>query len=80
MTFEPAKRLLAFVLPSSFQKGDVTFFSATQASDFRVPIKPNGQARQLVPTDQLAKGRWLARLQWSDGRVYYSDEQEILVS
>jgi len=80
MTFEPAKRLLAFVLPSSFQKGDVTFFPTTEASDFRVAIKPNGQSRHVVPTDRLAKGWWLARLQWSDGRVYYFDEKEILVT
>lgn len=80
MIFEPAKRRLAFVLPSSFQKGDVTFFPATESSDLRVPIKPNGESRQVIPTDRLSKGHWLARLQWSDGRVYYFDEKEILVT
>ncbi len=80
MYFESAKRLLAFVLPATFQKGDVTFLPAAGSADFRVLINPNGQPRHVVPTDQLTKGRWLARLQWSDGRLHYFDEQEILVT
>ncbi|MBO0935416.1 FixH family protein [Fibrella sp. HMF5335] len=80
MTFEPAAHRLAFVLPLSFQKGDVTFYPTTQGPDVRVAIEPDARPRHVISTAQLTKGVWVARLQWSDGQQQYYQEQELIVS
>lgn len=79
MTFEPASRVLAFVLPMSFKKGDVTFIASRSGEDIRVPIVPTNRARQVVSTAQLTKGIWRALLHWSDGQLQYQDEKEIII-
>lgn len=79
MTFEPAAHLLAFVLPLSFQKGDVTFYPTTKGADVRVTVTPDTKARHVISTAQLTKGVWVARLQWSDGQQQYYQEQELFV-
>lgn len=79
VTFEPTSSLLAFVLPASFKKGDVTFFSRATGEDVRVPITPGNRPRLVVSTSQLSKGLWRALLQWSDGQKQYQDEKEILI-
>ncbi|GAB4048897.1 hypothetical protein [Spirosoma litoris] len=79
MTFEPTAHVLAFVLPTSFKKGDLTFFSPKTGEDVRVPIAPGNRPRQVISTSQLSKGLWRALLHWSDGQKQYQDEKEILV-
>ena len=79
MTFEPTTHLLAFVLPLSFQKGDITFHPATQGADVRVAVTPDTKARHVVSTAQLTKGAWVARLQWSDGQQQYCQERTLFI-
>lgn len=79
MTFEPTARLLAFVLPMSFKKGDMTFIASRTGEDVRMPIVAGSRPRQVVSTAHLAKGVWRARLHWSDGRQQYQEEKEIIV-
>ncbi|MBO0951800.1 hypothetical protein [Fibrella forsythiae] len=81
MTFEPASHLLAFVLPMSFRKGDVTFSSASRSGEVvQVPIPPTNQPRHVVSTAQLARGWWKAIVNWSDGYQQYLEEKEIFVA
>ncbi|AUD04282.1 hypothetical protein [Spirosoma pollinicola] len=80
MTFEPASQLLAFVLPMSFQKGDLTFSrSASTPEAIRIPVKRDEKPRHVISTAQLAKGVWNVCLNWSDGRQQYYDEQQISI-
>ncbi|ADB39552.1 hypothetical protein [Spirosoma linguale] len=79
MTFEPTSHLLAFVLPMSFKKGDVTFVAPATGEDVRVPIMASNRPRKVVSTAQLAKGVWRAMLHWTDGQQQYQDEQQIIV-
>ena len=79
MTFEPTTHRLAFVLPFSFKKGDVTFIAAQTGEDIRVPIPPSDRPRHVVSTDCLTKGSWRARLHWSDGQAQYQQETDIVV-
>ena len=79
MTFEPNTHLLAFVLPMSFKKGDITFIAPRTGEDLRVPITPSNRPRHVVSTAALSKGIWKAFLRWSDGYVQYQEEKEIVV-
>lgn len=80
MTFEPASQLLAFVLPMSFRKGDLTFSPTNSVRDeIHIPVAPDTKPRHVVSTAQLAKGIWRVVLNWSDGRLQYHDEKEISV-
>ncbi len=79
MTFEPTAHLLAFVLPMSFKKGDITFVASRTGEDVRVPIAPSERPRHVISTDKLATGVWRAFLRWSDGYVQYQEEKEIFV-
>lgn len=80
MTFEPIAHQLAFVLPLSFQKGDVTFYPTTKGPDLRVAITPDAKPRHVISTAQLTKGLWVARLHWFDGQQQYFQEQELIVT
>ncbi|WP_338874638.1 hypothetical protein WBJ53_03365 [Spirosoma sp. SC4-14] len=78
MTFEPTSQLLAFVLPTSFQKGDLIFSQSSNAQDtIQIPVKPTEKPRHVISTAQLAKGIWRVCLNWSDGRRQYHDEKQI---
>lgn len=79
MTFEPADHVLAFVLPTSFKKGNVTFIEALTGQDIRVPITASNRPRRVVSTAQLTRGVWRALLHWSDGQQQYEQEKGISV-
>ncbi|WP_080059142.1 FixH family protein [Spirosoma aerolatum] len=80
MTFEPASQILAFVLPMSFLRCNLTFSKRNGIDDdIHIPVQPTSKSRYVVPTDKLAKGLWRVYLEWSDGRRQYHDEQEISI-
>lgn len=79
MTFGPTAHLLAFVLPLSFRKGELTFIAASTGADVRMPITVSNQPRRVISTAQLTRGIWRALLHWSDGQQQYEQEQEINV-
>ncbi|ARK09821.1 hypothetical protein [Fibrivirga algicola] len=80
MTFEPNAHLLAFVLPMSFRKGDVTFSPTESGEDVQVPIPPTNRPRHVVSTAQLTRGWWKAIVNWSDGYQQYLEEKVIFVA
>ncbi|QIP15111.1 hypothetical protein G8759_22040 [Spirosoma aureum] len=80
MTFEPTSQLLAFVLPMSFRKGDLTFSRVSNGEEnIKIQVTPTAKPRHIVSTAQLARGIWRVCLQWSDGRLQYLDEKVISV-
>lgn len=79
MTFEPIAHLLAFVLPMSFRKGDLTFIANRTGERVSIPITLNNRSRQVVSTAELTKGVWRAVFHWSDGYTYYYEDKEIVI-
>ncbi|WP_461113144.1 hypothetical protein [Spirosoma jeollabukense] len=78
MTFEPASQLLAFVLPTSFLKGDLTFSRISSVQEIiQIQVTPTAKPRHVVSTAHLARGTWRVCLHWSDGRLQYLDEKVI---
>ena len=79
MTFDPTAHRLAFVLPMSVKKGDITFTATRTGEDVRMPIPLTNCPRHVVSTEGLAKGIWRTLLYWSDGSIQYQQEAEIRV-
>lgn len=78
MTYKPGIHLIAFVLPLYFTKAEVVFTKDTGSFDnVSFQVLPNSQPRHEVSTAKLAKGFWLAQLNWSIGRSRYFDEKLI---
>lgn len=56
--------------------GEVHFFCPSdQSSDFRLPVKPMGDGVQRIPTEQLRRGLWKVKVDWTaDGKTYYKEQ------
>ncbi len=81
MTFKPALKQLAFVLPNSFKSAELTFqkrFGKEQ--EVRIVLQKEPYPRQVVSTHQLSKGLWHVILEWCDDNYHYWTEQDILVN
>ncbi|WP_420150616.1 FixH family protein [Spirosoma sp.] len=80
MTYQADQQQVVFVLPSTLQKGEITFYRpGDRQQDFRVKISAQHPTRQVIPTRSLAKGNWRVQFTWSDGqREYYKEEQIFL--
>ncbi|GAB4049996.1 FixH family protein [Spirosoma litoris] len=80
MTYLADQQQIVFVLPTSLQKGEITFYRPGDSrQDFRVAIAARHPTRQVVPTKAMAKGNWRVQFTWSDGhREYYKEEQIFL--
>lgn len=80
MTYQPDQQQVIFVLPTSLQKGTITFYRpADRQQDFHVTIPAQHPTRQVISTQSLAKGNWRVQFSWSDGqRDYYKEEQFFL--
>ena len=80
MTFQKDQQQVVFVLPSTLQKGEITFYRpGDRRQDFRVMIPAVHPVRKVIPTKTLAKGNWRVQFSWSDGqRTYYKEEQFFL--
>lgn len=80
MTFEPTCHQLAFVLPESFRKAEVTFQKRSESEpDIHLIVQPNQRPRQVVSTRQLSRGPWRVILNWWDGKSQYWAEKDIVV-
>ncbi|MGA0555323.1 hypothetical protein ACO2Q8_01630 [Larkinella sp. VNQ87] len=80
MTFEPTCQQLAFVLPESFMKAELTFQKrSAPESEIHLVVRPNQRARQVVSTRQLSQGLWKVMLNWWDGKSHYWTEKDINV-
>lgn len=83
MIYEPRNKHIAFVLPESFSKAEVTMSCNTELFDpknfIRLNVKPGDSSRYLVSTEKLSKGIWKVFLDWSDWEHWYHEEMEIVV-
>jgi len=80
MTYEPSRQQVAFVLPQSLRKGEITFYRpADRQQDFRLTIPADHGNRQLVSTARLAKGYWKVQFAWNDGTREFFSEQELFI-
>jgi hypothetical protein len=81
MTFQPALKQLAFVLPYAFKSAELTFLKRFgQELQFHMVVEQNTQSRQVVSTHQLSSGFWHVILDWWEGNDHYWKEQDILVN
>ncbi|MFC5412464.1 hypothetical protein ACFPMF_24280 [Larkinella bovis] len=81
MTFEPIHQQLAFVLPESFRKAEVTFQKKDHHDEeIHLVVQPNRRPRQVISTHQLSRGIWHVILNWWDGKSHYWSEKDILIS
>lgn len=81
MTFEPALKQLAFVLPNSFRNAELIFQKRFgQESYIHLNIPQSPRPRQTVSTQQLSSGLWHVILEWWEGNNHYWTEQDIMVS
>ena len=80
MTYEPARKRIAFVLPQAFSKARLTLCSATDADEeIRVNVSPDATPWHTVSTGQLPKGTWRVFLEWLERSKWYQDEMEIVI-
>ncbi len=73
-----ASATLELRFPGGFQQlgGEIYFFCPSdKSSDFRIPVAPMGDGVQRIPTEQLRKGLWKVKVDWTaDGKPYYKEQ------
>lgn len=80
MTYREDQQQVAFALPSTLRQGEITFYRpADRQADVRVLIGPSHPARQVVPTQALARGYWRVKMSWSDGQREYYTETDLFL-
>ena len=80
MTYQPDTQQVVLVLPTTLQKGEITFYRPSdRRQDFRVKIPAEHSTRQVIPTHTLAKGNWRVQFTWTDGRLEYFKEAQIFI-
>ncbi|MFD2933483.1 FixH family protein [Spirosoma flavum] len=80
MTYQADQQQVIFVLPSTLQKGEITFYRPSDSQqDFRITIPAKHPTRQVIPTKALAKGNWRVQFTWSDGQLEYYKEEQIFL-
>ena len=64
--------------PEGFEQlgGEIVFFSpVNHRLDFRLPIQPDAEGVQYIPTDQLPEGNWKLKVDWTgDGKKFYKEQ------
>lgn len=72
------KEELEIHFPEGFEQlgGEVIFFSpAFKSRDFRLPVKPGTDGVQYIPTEELPKGNWKIKVDWTgDGKPFYKEQ------
>lgn len=83
MIYVPQNKYIAFVLPESFSKAEVTMSCNSTTINpqnfIRLNVRPGDSARYVVSTEQLSQGTWKVFLDWSDWQHWYHEEMEIVV-
>jgi nitrogen fixation protein FixH len=67
---------LHFPKQVSALSGEIYFFCPSdQSSDFRLPVEPMGDGIQRIPTEELRRGLWKIKVDWTgDGKAYYKEQ------
>lgn len=60
--------------------GEITFYRPSDSKkDFKMPIRPDKDNKQIVDATKLIKGYWKIKIEWkANGIDYYNEEQVIL--
>jgi hypothetical protein len=60
--------------------GEVTFYRPSDAKkDFKLPLSPGLDMKQIIDTEKLEKGLWKVSIDWNkDGIDYYSEEKIVI--
>ncbi|RYD75766.1 MAG: hypothetical protein EOP53_15920 [Sphingobacteriales bacterium] len=56
--------------------GKIMFYRANSPEmDFELPVVLGADAKQIIPTEKLKKGRWKVELNWqTNGLLYYTEQ------
>ncbi len=61
-------------------RGEIHFFCPSDSrQDFRVPVRPNGDYKQVVSTQNLKPGLWRLKIDWKASRKSYFKEEVIII-
>lgn len=79
------KDFVRFIFPKSFvQKrlnGTIQFYRPSNSKkDFSLPISIDTTAQQIVSTQNLEKGYWTVKLNWSQDSVEYYKETSFVIN
>jgi hypothetical protein len=72
--------VLDFSQMENYQKisGVIYFFRPSQSNlDFRTMVEPDKDGIQYIDKTKISKGKWLVKLDWSDGIKEYYNEQTL---
>lgn len=60
--------------------GKIFFFRPSQSKlDFNTAVAPGADGVQWIEKDNIATGKWLVKLDWSDGDKEYFNEQTVYI-
>jgi nitrogen fixation protein FixH len=80
--YDQGQQVLEFRFPEGFSwaSGEIYFFRPSDANqDMKISIRPDGNGRQTVNTQNLSKGLWKVKLQWDEqGKAYYHEKVLVL--
>lgn len=75
------KTAVELTIPENIDRvrGVVHFFCPSDSrQDFRVPLQPNANGKQVVSTQGLKSGLWKVKVDWKgDGKAFYKEEAVI---
>lgn len=81
----PENGLVRLVFPKSFAEkninGTIQFYRPSDSKkDFSLPISIDTSAQQMVPTQNLDKGYWTVKLNWTQDSVEYYKESSFVIN
>lgn len=61
-------------------RGSIYFFRPSQSElDFKKEIHLDNTGKQLIDNSSIKKGKWLVKMDWTDGEKDYYNEQTIFI-
>lgn len=67
---------LPFEMKNKTLNGDIWFYCAYDAGkDKKISLRPDSNARQLIPLQELEPGNYTVKLNWTEsGQTYYAEK------
>ena len=81
----PENGFVRLVFPKSFTQknfsGTIQFYRPSNSKkDFSLPILIDNSAQQIVPTQNLEKGYWIVKLNWTQDSIEYYKESSFVIN
>ena len=81
----PENGFIRLVFPQLFAQknfnGTIQFYRPSDSKkDFSLPISIDSSAQQIVPTQNLEKGYWKVKLNWTQDSVEYYKESSFVIN